>query len=406
MYKRRGQGALEFLMTYGWAILVVVVVLVSLNVYFSSDAQFVVPETCFLGPGFACNDFAVYEDSLTLAVVNGMGKSLEGISIQNSQCLGDPNSITLENGEESFLVLDGCNFNSGDLFSENLNLSYSFLGSSIMHLREVSITAFVQAALNSILFLETDLEEGTIPLFWDIQRNNSQSILVVNDPDPLRDGNNVLKFNVDYLDFAVNYDATANKSRAELALQDGSADLYPMNDVPIFYGWSIYFPEGYEYNVSAQDRFNIIGQWYHRAYPDTPEAWQEWLDAHGGRGMPPSVHVEYEERANGERGVGIAWKPTPETPASSIGEMGINLGEWNDLVFEIKWSTEDDGYIKAWLNGQLFTDKSGIINMYNPTPKKLKVGLYRGPSARMENTVYYDNIRIGGSYELVDPSNY
>ena len=68
---------------------------------------------------------------------------------------------------------------------------------------------------------------------------------------------------------------------------------------------------------------------------------------------------------------------------------------------------ENDGYIQAWLNGGSFTDgKHTAKNMYTSTPKNLKLGLYRGPNVLSENTIYYDEIRIGGSYEEVDPSNY
>lgn len=404
MGDKRGQGSLEFLMSYGWAILVVIVAIGSLNFYYFSGSSSTTPETCFLGPGLSCNDFAIYEDSISIVVRNSLGRDLGAVSIENPNCLNPSNSINLDNNEEGVLVLDGCNFNGGDFISEDLGLSYSFIGSSIDHIREVSLTTVVQDVLNSILFLETDLEDESIPSYWNVQMNNSESIVVVD--DIVRNGDYALRFNVDYLDFAVAYDPLNNKSRAELSMEDGTADLFPMNGEPIFYGWSIYFPLGYEYNVSAQDNYNIVGQWFHRPDIGSGESWEDWFEKYDGKRMPPPVHVEYEELITGEKGIGIAWKPTPETPASNIGDVEINLGEWNDLIFEIKWSNEDDGYIRAWLNGVMFTEKLNIINMYNPTPKKLKVGLYRGPSARMENTVYYDDIRIGGSYEEVDPNNY
>ncbi|MBT4577344.1 hypothetical protein HOM13_03865 [Candidatus Woesearchaeota archaeon] len=401
---KSGQGSLEFLMTYGWAVLVVIVAVGSLNFYYFSGSSSVTPETCFLGPGLGCNDFAIYEDSLSIVIINSLGRDLGEVSIQNSNCLSLTDPITLDNNEERILVLEGCNFNGGDFVSEDIELTYSFIGSSIDHLREASLTTVVQGAVNSILFLETDLEETLIPDYWNIQKNNSESIVIVD--DIVRNGDYALKFNVDYLEFGVPFDVSNNKSRAELSIEDITANLYPMDGRPIFYGWSIYFPLGYEYNVSAPDRYNIVGQWFHRPDIANGETWEDWFIKYDNKRMPPSVHVEYEELITGQRGIGIAWKETPETPATNIGDVEINLGEWNDLIFEIKWSTETDGYIRAWLNGVMFTEKLDIINMYNPTPKKLKVGLYRGPSARMENTVYYDDIRIGGSYEEVDPNNY
>lgn len=58
---RKGQAAMEFLMTYGWAILVVLVAIGALA-YFGvlSPAQFL-PEKCTLssGSGLFCDDFSI-----------------------------------------------------------------------------------------------------------------------------------------------------------------------------------------------------------------------------------------------------------------------------------------------------------------------------------------------------------
>lgn len=50
----KGQGAIEFLMTYGWAIFVILIVLGSLIFYFSQLRSF--GEFCFAEQGFTCND--------------------------------------------------------------------------------------------------------------------------------------------------------------------------------------------------------------------------------------------------------------------------------------------------------------------------------------------------------------
>ncbi len=404
MYLKRGQAAMEFLASYGWTILVAIVAIGALNVFWERDSAGFVSESCILGPGLFCKDFVVHEDSINLVVLNSLGRDLSEISINHADCSNPPSNYVLENGEELIFTMSGCSFNSNELVNEDLNLSYMFEGSSINHIRNITVTAIVQAAMG-ILSLETNVDDGGISSFWNLQINNSESITIVDDIS--RNGDYSLKFNVSYLDYAVPADWPTNKSRAELSLREEYADQYPMNGEPIFYGWSIYFPPGYEYNISAPDNFNIIGQWFHRPDIGNGQTWEDWFDLYDGKRMPPSLHLEYAELITGEKGIGLVWKPTPETPAASIAEKEINLGEWNDIIFEIKWSTDTDGYIRGWLNGELFTaDPFYGINMYNPTPKNLKVGLYRGPSARMNNYVYYDEIRIGGTYEEVDPNNY
>ncbi|MBU4501736.1 MAG: hypothetical protein KKA79_04035 [Nanoarchaeota archaeon] len=79
---RKGQAAMEFLMTYGWAILVVLVAIGALA-YFGvlSPARFL-PSSCTIGPGFACEDFQVLAaGTWTINVRNGMGKALTGVDL-------------------------------------------------------------------------------------------------------------------------------------------------------------------------------------------------------------------------------------------------------------------------------------------------------------------------------------
>src|SRR3989344_2683287 len=80
---RRGQAAMEYLMTYGWAILIIVVVLAMLLFYLPQFLR--APESCiFAQAGFTCSDLrpTIYipagEDQVYLAinVFNGQGKSI------------------------------------------------------------------------------------------------------------------------------------------------------------------------------------------------------------------------------------------------------------------------------------------------------------------------------------------
>ena len=51
MKVKKGQAALEFLMTYGWAILVVLIVIGALAYFGVLDPKRFLPEKCELGPG-------------------------------------------------------------------------------------------------------------------------------------------------------------------------------------------------------------------------------------------------------------------------------------------------------------------------------------------------------------------
>jgi|GEM_PF-1557218 len=74
---RKGQAAMEFLMTYGWALVVVLVTLSALAFFGVLTPSGVLPETCFLGPGFACDDFKINETGVYMSVINALGKDLD-----------------------------------------------------------------------------------------------------------------------------------------------------------------------------------------------------------------------------------------------------------------------------------------------------------------------------------------
>ena len=82
---RKGQAAMEFLMTYGWAILVVLVAIGALA-YFGvlNPGQFL-PRQCLIGPGFSCTDFSVVADgSWTVIVRNGVGETVTVVDLDLS----------------------------------------------------------------------------------------------------------------------------------------------------------------------------------------------------------------------------------------------------------------------------------------------------------------------------------
>ncbi|MDP2909317.1 MAG: hypothetical protein Q8N77_05930 [Nanoarchaeota archaeon] len=79
---RKGQAAMEFLMTYGWAILVVLVAIGALAYFGVLNPGRFLPSSCTIGPGFGCTDFKVLADgSWTIVIQNGMGKALTGVDL-------------------------------------------------------------------------------------------------------------------------------------------------------------------------------------------------------------------------------------------------------------------------------------------------------------------------------------
>src|SRR3989344_1627621 len=82
----RAQAAMEFLMTYGWAILVVLVAIGALAYFGVLNPGRFLPSSCTIGPGIGCDDFKVEATQLTLVLRNGLGDDLTNVGVNVGTC--------------------------------------------------------------------------------------------------------------------------------------------------------------------------------------------------------------------------------------------------------------------------------------------------------------------------------
>ncbi len=83
---KRGQAAMEFLMTYGWAILVVLIAIGALAYFAALNPGRFLPSSCTITPGVSCEDFVVdyvdgTNDAITITLRNGMGDDLDSVAV-------------------------------------------------------------------------------------------------------------------------------------------------------------------------------------------------------------------------------------------------------------------------------------------------------------------------------------
>lgn len=105
----KGQAAIEFLMTYGWAILALLLVLAVLISSGLLSPNYLVSEECAFGNTLKC-DFALYNEGgsskLTLQVYNGYPyririNDLELRSPDGQEVSGFPSDVELESGQSA-----------------------------------------------------------------------------------------------------------------------------------------------------------------------------------------------------------------------------------------------------------------------------------------------------------------
>src|SRR3989338_327134 len=104
---KSSQVALEFIMTYGWAIMVALIAVGTIAYFGVLDPDKFYPTACTLEAGIGCTDFRVNEGSVTLAIRNGKGEDIEINEIKTMNCTGSASGL-LRNGEQgTFVILEG-----------------------------------------------------------------------------------------------------------------------------------------------------------------------------------------------------------------------------------------------------------------------------------------------------------
>jgi len=130
MFDKKGQGAMEYLMTYGWAILVVIIVGVVLSYMgvFNPGGG-----TAKSWSGFSDvrpNDWSckTASDELSLVLINGAGQQVTNVTIGSTTCAsslaaGKTTVCTVQAGTDT---TGSCaNVNAGERFEDQVTISYT-----------------------------------------------------------------------------------------------------------------------------------------------------------------------------------------------------------------------------------------------------------------------------------------
>ncbi len=147
---RKAQAAMEFLMTYGWAILVVLVAIGALAYFGVLNPSKFLPSSCVITPGISCDDHRVRSDgSATIVLRNGVGQDLSGVAFAISSCTGGatgPTSITDGQQVTYTYAAAGCTVGTaGSKFKADMNLTYQAGTSTVVHKKVGSLVTNVES---------------------------------------------------------------------------------------------------------------------------------------------------------------------------------------------------------------------------------------------------------------------
>ena len=161
MYNRKGQAALEFMMTYGWAILVVLAAIGALSYFGILNPSRFTPDTCLASAPFSCpgKPLVTSDGNITLSLVNGQGYSIlvnastmtysvtmTGCTPANTKvctqgdltCNG--NNQTALPGQGITLRVTGCNFANSNVVKGDINIPYVNINSKLTEQILISVT--------------------------------------------------------------------------------------------------------------------------------------------------------------------------------------------------------------------------------------------------------------------------
>jgi len=131
------QAAIEYLATYGWALLVLILSIAALAYFGVIDVGRFVPSHCELSAGLICQDYALTPDGTTLLLANAYGYDLADVNVRVLACNESRSVGRLRNNEQTPVLTFNCTVPKGRFTvsyrAENEATSHTLTGSYALH---------------------------------------------------------------------------------------------------------------------------------------------------------------------------------------------------------------------------------------------------------------------------------
>ena len=152
-FNKKGQAALEFLTTYGWAFLAILVMVGALSYFGVFDASKFVPESCKLDGNLECPSYALNSSQLNIRIQNNLMTPIKVTKIRITE-RGNTSfedaftgSSSIPKQSEADITGNG-SINLGSFKGEKktfiLNVYYTKGSSTIANVAEGTLTALVR----------------------------------------------------------------------------------------------------------------------------------------------------------------------------------------------------------------------------------------------------------------------
>lgn len=148
--KKKSQAAVEFLVTYGWAFLGVMISVAALVYFGVFDTDKYVKDSCDFGNQLSCEDYILSGDDLTVLWSNNFGTSID---IVGYSVINDFNDNTAASGETTSILPGfiggkivgfGENFPVGEKVKFSVTVTFRRTGSPVDHTLKGTVVVTAQ----------------------------------------------------------------------------------------------------------------------------------------------------------------------------------------------------------------------------------------------------------------------
>lgn len=128
---KKGQAAMEFLMTYGWAILAAIIAIGVLAYFGVFSPGKYTPSATVVNPPFYATGATVNSTAIQIELQNNGGEDVEIRNVHVAGCSTDDTTAVNVTAGSSVVKTVGCSLTSGKNFKGDVTITYRKSGSSL-----------------------------------------------------------------------------------------------------------------------------------------------------------------------------------------------------------------------------------------------------------------------------------
>ena len=136
MIPKKAQAAIEFLMTYGWAVLVVIAAIAALAYFGVMNPGRNLPEKCSFPSGISCVGFGYNNGNIEMMIINNMAYTMMNTSISVEGCQASSQVAERIKNNEEYKFLVPCDLSGQDKIDKKTSITFTNKESELTHTKE------------------------------------------------------------------------------------------------------------------------------------------------------------------------------------------------------------------------------------------------------------------------------